>query len=191
MDGVEPETRAVFDAFLARLAGVDDAPSLRRVEIGSLDDYFQPFRTVQGAEAWRNNESWLRAHPGATGPAVAERFRIASEVTPAQETAARAQLESLRDRIQDVVRDAVLILPTVPGPAPMRTADGARIDTVRQATLRMTAPAAIGGLPALSAPLMTVRSQLGPAPVGVCLVSRAGTDIALVRLARRLAAVMR
>jgi amidase len=190
MDAVEPDTRAAFDAMLARLAASDDAPSLRRVEIGSLDDYFEPFRTVQAAEAWRNNADWLRAHPGATGTAVAERFRIASEVTPAAEGAARARLDDLRTRVNEVVRDAVLLLPTVPGPAPTRTADGARIDVVRQATLRMTTPAAIGGLPALSAPLLTVRSAQGPAPVGVCLVSRSGTDIALVRLARRLARVL-
>ena len=191
MDAVEPETRTAFDALLARLAASDDPPVLRRVEIGALDEYYEPFRLVQGAEAWRNNQEWLRAHPGAVGPAVAERFRIASEVTPAQESEARVQLATLRDRLHEVVRDAVLVLPTVPGPAPMRTADGDRIDTVRQATLRMTSPAAIGGLPALSAPLLTVPSRLGPAPVGVCLVSRAGTDIALVRLARRLAAAAR
>ncbi|WP_159500361.1 AtzH-like domain-containing protein [Microbacterium sp. 18062] len=190
MDAVESDTRAAFDALLARLAASDDPPVLRRVEIGALDDYFEPFRTVQAAEAWRNNAEWLRAHPGATGAAVAERFRLASEVTPAAEAAARATLEDLRAHVQDLVRDAVLLLPTAPGPAPTRTADGARIDAVRQATLRMTTPAAIGGLPALSAPLLTVRSQQGPAPVGVCLVSRSGTDIALVRLARRLARVV-
>ena len=96
---------------------------------------------------------------------------------------------SCSDRVHHYVRDAVLILPTVPGPAPMRTAKGDRVDAVRQATLRMTTPAAIGGLPALSVPLLTVQSQLGAAPVGVCLISRAGTDIALVRLGRRLAAL--
>ena len=61
--------------------------------------------------------------------------------------------------------------------------------TVKDVTLRMTTPAAVAGTPALSIPLLTVRSQLGPAPVGVCLVSRSGTDIALVRLGRRLAAL--
>jgi Asp-tRNA(Asn)/Glu-tRNA(Gln) amidotransferase A subunit family amidase len=121
---------------------------------------------------------------------VAERFRLASEVTPDAEASARARLDTLRTSVQELVRDAVMILPTVPGPAPIRTADGARIDTVRQATLRMTTPAAIGGLPALSAPLLTVPSRQGPAAVGVCLVSRSGTDIALVRLARRLAATL-
>ncbi|HBU43608.1 MAG TPA: DUF3225 domain-containing protein, partial [Microbacterium sp.] len=77
-----------------------------------------------------------------------------------------------------------------PGPAPSRTADPGEIDATRLATLRMTTPAAVAGLPAISIPLLTVRSPLGAAPVGVCLVSRAGTDIALVRLARRLAALV-
>ena len=69
----------------------------------------------------------------------------------------------------------------------MRTSGGEKVDRVRAATLRMTTPAAVAGLPALSLPLLTVPSQLGPAPVGVCAVSRSGTDIALVRLGRRLA----
>ncbi|MET0812604.1 MAG: AtzH-like domain-containing protein [Microbacterium sp.] len=178
---VEPETRTSFERVLASVP-------FERVSLGPLDDWYEPFRTVQAAEAWRSNGEWVTAHPDAVGPAVAERFRLAAAVTPDDEKAARERLESLRARVQRLVEDAVLILPTVPGPAPMRTARGERVDAVRQATLRMTTPAAIGGLPAVSAPLLTVPSQLGPAPVGVCLVSRAGTDIALVRLARRLAA---
>jgi Asp-tRNA(Asn)/Glu-tRNA(Gln) amidotransferase A subunit family amidase len=51
----------------------------------------------------------------------------------------------------------------------------------------MTAPAAIAALPSLSVPLLTVASPAGPAPVGLCLVAASGTDIALVRLGRRLA----
>ncbi|MEV7694756.1 AtzH-like domain-containing protein [Microbacterium sp. NPDC089189] len=190
LDAVEPDTRAAFDALVARLAASDDPPALRRVSIGALSEYQEPFRVVQGAEAWRNNQEWLRAHPGATGAAVAERFRLASQVTAADERAARDVIEGLRTRIRDTVQDAVLILPTVPGPAPIRTSDGARVDAVRLATLQMTTPAAVGGVPALSVPLLSVPSLLGPAPVGVCLVSRAGTDIALVRLGRRLARLL-
>lgn len=190
LDAVEPDTRAAFDALLSQIAASDDPPRLTRVEIGALEDYDAPFRTVQGAEAWRNNGAWLREHPGAVGPAVAERFRAAAAVTADDEAAARARLAALGEQLRAVVRDAVLILPTVPGPAPMRTARGERVDAVRQATLRMTTPAAIAGVPAVSVPLLTVASTLGPAPVGVCLVSRPGTDIALVRLARRLAALV-
>jgi Asp-tRNA(Asn)/Glu-tRNA(Gln) amidotransferase A subunit family amidase len=188
---VEPDTREAFDLLLSALATSEDAPAVTQVSLGPLDEWYEPFRTVQSAEAWRNNGDWLTAYPDAVGPAVAERFRLAATVTPEAEAAARAQLRELHDRVHHQVRDAVLILPTVPGPAPMRTAKGERVDAVRQATLRMTTPAAIGGLPALSVPLLTVASQLGPAPVGVCLVSRSGTDIALVRLGRRLAALAR
>lgn len=187
----ERDTRAAFDTLLARLAASDDAPEIHPVSIGSLEEYFEPFRTVQAAEAWRNNRDWLRAHPGAVGPAVAERFRLASEVTAAAEDAARAVLAPLRERLHAVVTDAVLLLPTVPGAAPARTADPAQVDAARQATLRMTTPAAVAGLPALSLPLLTVASPLGPAPVGVSAVSRSGTDIALVRLGRRLARATR
>ncbi len=185
----EPATRNVLGAFLARLAAGPEAPQLERMRLGDLDDYLAPFRTVQGAEAWRNNGDWLREHPGALGPDVAERFRAAAAVTAEDEASARRELEQLRARLHAFVHDAVLLLPCVPGPAPMATASRDRVARVRAATLRLTTPAAIGGLPAISVPLLTVPSNLGPAPVGVMLVSREGTDIALVRTARRLAEV--
>ncbi|MEX8033986.1 AtzH-like domain-containing protein [Microbacterium sp. 20-116] len=177
---VEPSTREAFSRLLAGLSASDDPPTFRAVSSGDLDAAFTAFRTVQGAEAWRNDGEWLRAHPRAVGPAVAERFDVASRITAADEAAAREDLEPIAAHLTELVDAAVLIFPTVPGPAPQRTAD---VDAVRAATLRMTAPAAIAGLPAISVPLLTVDGS----PVGVCLVSRAGTDIALVRLARRLA----
>lgn len=182
----EPATRAAFEALLDRLAALEEPLSLTRVSVGSLDDYLTPFATVQGAEAWRNHGEWLDAHPGVVGEAVAERFRRAATITTGDEESARAALGPLRVRLERLVGDGILLLPTVPGPAPTRTHGGERINAVRQATLRMTALAAVAGLPAISVPLLRLPSQLGLAPVGVSLISRAGTDIALVRTARRL-----
>lgn len=187
---VEPDTRAAFDELRMRLAASVDPPEIAQISLGSLAEFAEPFRIVQAAEAWRNNAEWLHAHPGAVGAAVAERFRSASEVSAADEAAARAALAPLRERVHGIVRHAVLLMPTVPGPAPVRTSEGTRVDAVRRVTLGMTTPAAIGGVPALSVPLLTVPSLLGAAPVGVCLISRAGTDIALVRLGRRLARLL-
>ncbi|MFK4834960.1 AtzH-like domain-containing protein [Microbacterium sp. ZW T2_14] len=186
----EPATRDAVASLLARLAAAPDGPAVSRASLGDLDAYLVPFRTVQAAEAWRNNGRWVREHPGAVGPAVAERLAAASAVTAEDEASARALLAPLRDRVRELVQSSVLLLPTVPGPAPARGQSGEGIDAVRLATLRMTTPAAVAGLPALSVPLLTVPSVLGPAPVGLCLVSREGTDIALVRLARRLAAAV-
>lgn len=185
-----PETVSAFEAFLRELEerGAVDAP-VERVSIGELASYQEPFRIVQGAEAWRNNRPWLEAHPGATGPAVAARFLAASQITEAQEHEARDSLAPLRARLERIVDDAVLLFPTAPGAAPSRAADASTIDAIRTATLRMTTPAAVAGLPALSVPLLSVptTSSAQAAPVGVCFVSRAGSDLALVRLGRRLA----
>ncbi|NYF18189.1 Asp-tRNA(Asn)/Glu-tRNA(Gln) amidotransferase A subunit family amidase/acetamidase/formamidase [Microbacterium sp. AK009] len=187
----EPQARAAFEALVARLQESDTA-EVDTVSIGDLGDYLVPFRTVQGAEAWRNHGEWVEKHPGALGPAVAERFRAASVITSEEEDDARRDLAPFAARLQALTADAVLLMPTVPGPAPRRTAAGADIDAARTATLRMTTPAAVAGLPSLSVPLLRVPAAGGaPAPVGACLISRAGTDVALVRLARRLAEAVR
>lgn len=70
------------------------------------------------------------------------------------------------------------MLPSTPGPAPSRTVDRAAVETTRTATLRLTSLAGVGGLPALSAPFLTVPSPLGPAPVGSASSARSnGTSI--------------
>ena len=45
-----------------------------------------------------------------------------------------------------------------------------------------------GGVPALSAPFLTVPSPLGPAPVGVCFLGPVERDLDLVRTVRSLEA---
>jgi Asp-tRNA(Asn)/Glu-tRNA(Gln) amidotransferase A subunit family amidase len=175
----DPSTRDAFEEALSAFG-----ERVERVAIGDLAAYQEPFRIVQAAEAWRNHGEWVLAHPGALGPAIAERFRIASTVTAAEETAARGALAPLRERVRALVDGAVLVLPTAPGPAPLRTSNAARIDAIRTATLRITTPVAIAGIPAVSAPLLTITTRRGTAPVGVCFTSRTGTDTALVRPAR-------
>lgn len=188
LDAAEPATREVFQDFLATLTALPGAPSIATVSIGDLASYQEAFRIVQGAEAWRNHGEWIREHPNSLGEGVAGRMRLASEITADQEGAARTEISRLRDGLTQSVARHVLLAPTTPGPAPSRaTPQG---DALRTATLRMTTPAAVAGLPAISVPLLTVASGLGPAPVGLTLISRAGTDIALVRLARRLAATI-
>lgn len=175
---LEPATREAFDAWCAG--------TVEEVEVGPLDAWFEAFRVVQAAEAWRAHGTWIDAHPDAVGPGVRERFAIAREVTAADEASARAEVERLSAVIRAIADDAVLVLPTTPGPAPARTASADELDRVRGATLRMTALAGIGGLPALSVPALHFPSALGPAPVGVCFVGPRGTDLSLVRHARSL-----
>ena len=178
LDAADPATARAFAAW----ADGTRRP-LRPVALPDLDDLAETLRIVQAAEAWRNHGRWVTEHPGALGTDVAERFAAAAAVTADEEAAARARLPELRDRVREAVGPGVLCLPTVPGPAPLRTATGPDVLATRRATLRMTAVAGIGGLPAVSAPLLRVDG----APVGVCLVGAAGSDRAVLALAATLA----
>lgn len=186
LDDVDPATRLAFTALLRALGpAVRDVGSPRAAQ-WRAEEVASVFRTIQAAEAWREHGAWVRRHRQALGPTVSERFRWASAVTAEEEAAARARATVLRDDLRRLVRDDVVLLPTVPGPAPARHADERTTEGTRQATLRLTAPASIAGLPSVSVPLLTVPSPLGPAPVGVSLIGRPGSDAALVRLALRL-----
>jgi Asp-tRNA(Asn)/Glu-tRNA(Gln) amidotransferase A subunit family amidase len=179
-----PGVRAAFGAALAGwdhpIVALDD-PALGGP---ALDALYEDFRTVQAAEAWAAHGAWVSAHPRALGADVAARFAWASTVAPDVERAARARLEAARRAIDAAIGDAVLVLPSAASVAPPLDADGAEIEAVRAATLRMTAIAGVTGRPALSAPLLTV----GGAPVGICLVGPRGGDTALIGVARSLAA---
>jgi len=185
LETAEPAVAAQFAALCDRWRS-DGVATVETVAVGPLDEWLDAFRAVQGAEAWRTDGPWVAAHPGALGAALAARFATAAGVTPHDEARGRADLARLRAGLRRTVEDGLLLLPTTPGPAPSRTAPPAELERVRAATLRATALASAAGLPALSVPLLTVGTSLGPAPVGVCLVGPAGADLTLVRAARAL-----
>ncbi len=176
----EPEVRAAFEAL----------GSYETVSLGDPQEFFETFRTVQQAEAWRTHGAWITAHPGALGDDVAARFALAAAVTPAQEEAARAILQRLRSQLDEALGDRVLLVPSASSVAISTTADAETVERTRQGTLRMTAVAGLTGRPALSAPLLSVPhpGALLPAPVGLCLVGPRYSELALIALAESLAA---
>ena len=177
LDAAAPTTARAFATWLAGVGR-----PVRRIALPDLDLLAETLRVVQAAEAWRNHGAWITAHPGSLGADVAERFALAAAVTATDEHDARTRLPGLRARIREAIDGGVLCLATAPGPAPLRTATGPDVLATRRATLRTTAVAGVGGLPALSVPLL----QVDGAPVGVCLVGAADTDRALVATATAL-----
>ena len=119
---------------------------------------------------------WIDAHPGALSTVVGDRFRVARANDPDATADAVARLDEVRATIRRALDGRTLLFPTVPGPAPLLHSDAAALERTRTATTAMTALASVGGLPAVSAPALTVDG----APVGVCLVGGPATDRALV-----------
>jgi Asp-tRNA(Asn)/Glu-tRNA(Gln) amidotransferase A subunit family amidase len=117
------------------------------------------------------------------GADVAARFAWAATVTEGAEAKARAVLAGFRERADEALGDGVLVLPTTPTAAPLRTADAAELDAVRSATITLTCLASILGRPAVSAPVLESEG----APAGLSLVGPRGSDLDLVARASGIA----
>ncbi|MFO1188162.1 MAG: amidase [Alphaproteobacteria bacterium] len=180
----ERASRLAEDAGLRLGRHMQIGPPVRIADLGTLDDWRECFRTCQAAELWQIHGAWVKAVRPNFGPAVRTRFEIASHVTPAATATQRAMRAKYEARMRTFVAlGDVLVLPTAPGPAPLRQASAAEIDQVRGRTLALTAPAGIAGLPQVSIPAWRVDG----APMGLSLIGPRGSDEALLALAARLA----
>ena len=178
-----PGVQDAFAAALARLAEAGLTDDLVEVTLPDIDDLHEIFRTVQSAEAWATHGEWITAHPGALGEEIAARFSFGATVDPETRSFASQALELARERIESIIGDRVLLLPSASSTAPSTTADADTLEQVRQSTLRLTCVAGIAGRPALSVPALMVDG----APVGLCLVGPPNTDIALIAVGESLA----
>ncbi|MBF4597392.1 DUF3225 domain-containing protein [Curtobacterium sp. VKM Ac-2889] len=179
---VEPDTARAFTAFVETLDEPVATVRLRDLGIPEPRALQEQLRLVQAAEALAAHGPWIDAHPGALSAVVGDRFRAAGANDPDATADAVTALDAVRTTIRGALAGRTLLFPTVPGPAPLLGADARALERTRTATTAMTALASVGGLPAVSAPAMTVAG----APVGVCLVGGPDTDRALVTRAGRM-----
>lgn len=80
--------------------------------------------------------------------------------------------------------DGVMVLPTMPDIAPLRSEGEAGLEDYRNRAIRLLCVAGLAGLPQLSLPL----AGRDGAPMGLSLLGPRGSDRALVAMAERLAA---
>ncbi len=168
---------------LAGLAALLGKPRPVTVAGEGLPQWFQVFRVLLGAEVWAQHGAWVTEAKPALGPGVRERMQWAATVTASDAAAARQQREEITRRMQALLGDnAVLVLPTVPGIAPLRNTPAAESDEFRGRALSLLCIAGLARLPQLSLPLAT----LDGCPLGLSLVAAHGNDTLLLELARGL-----
>ncbi len=179
----DAETRARCDALLRRISALVGSSGDVTVCSTSLEDWMQVFRTLRSVEVWRNKGPWIeRVHPH-FGPEIARNFAAAARTTDAEAMKAAPARSDVAEHLATLLRDdAVLALPTAPGPAPLRDASDAELDRVRNQTQALTCIAGLGGLPQINLPAGLV----GGAPVGLSLIGARNRDEQLLALAVRL-----
>lgn len=107
---------------------------------------------------------------------------MASTITKEAFDKAAARRAEIRAHLASVIPDdTILVFPTSPGVAPLRSTPQQDLEKFRNAALTMLCVAGHAGLPQLSIPI----AKLDGAPVGLSLVGAKGTDSGLMRAAEK------
>lgn len=154
--------------------------------LGLLQEARETQRVLQGAQAWGYHQQWVEeAHPR-LGEDVRRLLEMASRFTAAEIGRAMGAQVSLRAEMGAWLEPGTLVLmPSTPGSAPKiaEFQDAERALEFRWRALSLTCYASVLGAPAVAVPT----EQPGEAPVGAQLIAAWGSDVGLLRLARRLA----
>jgi Asp-tRNA(Asn)/Glu-tRNA(Gln) amidotransferase A subunit family amidase len=169
-----PAMRAAFDS----AAGELSPESVQFNE--DFESWFLAFRTVQAAEAWATHGAWISRHPGVLAADVQSRFDDAARIDTDQASKARAVVVQARAALREFLDGRVLLLPSTAALPPTLTATPDAIDADRARTLRLTSLASIAGVPAVSAPLLSVDGLSS----GLGFVGQERTDLSLIETAR-------
>jgi amidase len=144
------------------------------------------FRFVQSREAWLTDGPLIERYAPPLGSGVAERFAWSRNVTDDQVNTARAFRADFTAQLTDLLgHDGVLLMPTMPDIAPLRSSPDSSLEDYRNRATRMLCIAGYAGVPQLSMPLATKDG----APLGLSLLGPRGSDASLLAMAAKVAAV--
>ncbi|MEL6966485.1 MAG: amidase, partial [Pseudomonadota bacterium] len=148
-----------------------------------IDEAYWAFRVCQAAEAWQALGEWIETRKPVLGPGVKERFAFARDVTADQHAKARNDRAKITDLLLGMVGDdGVLVFPTMPSCAPLKTDTEDDLQAFRERALRLLCLSGLSGLPQITVPLATVHG----APMGISLMGPRGSDRRLIDLALKL-----
>ena len=180
-----PAATKALQGVIDRVQGLLGPAQGTTVAMESFDAMYWNFRYLQSREAWLTDGPLIERYAPPLGPGVAERFAWSRDVTDAQVVAARVFRTAFRAHLAALLgTDGVLLMPTMPDIAPLRSESEAGLEDYRNRAIRMLCIAGLSGFPQLSMPLA---SREG-APLGISLLGPAGSDRSLIQLAERIAA---
>jgi len=181
---IAPAVRPAWDGALQQIARTFGPSTDTGVVLESFDAMYWAFRYVQGREAWMTDGAFIERYAPVLGPGVKERFAWSKEVTDAQFVQASQFRERFRQHLAALLGDdGVLVLPTMPDIAPLRSADEASLEAYRNNAVQMLCIAGLSGFPQISLPLAGREG----APLGISLLGPKGSDRSLIAMAEKLA----
>jgi len=153
---------------------------------GDLTDWLHVFRIHQGYEIWQALGPWIEQHQPDFGPGIRERFDTASKISKQEFDSAVERRSAIRSHLEtSIAPTTILVFPSSPGVAPLRTTPQEDLDVFRNAALTLLCVAGHAGLPQISVPLAIYDG----APIGLSLLGARGTDMHMIAAAQTFAPV--
>ena len=149
------------------------------------DALYWCFRKVQAFEAWQQHGAWIASGDRGLGPGVKERFEFGATIAAADYAAEIEKRDVFRLELGALLgADGILVLPTVPGAAPLASGTHDELLAYRERALMLLCLSGLSGFPQITLPIGTVDG----APFGLSLLGPEGSDLALIELGRRVLA---
>lgn len=149
--------------------------------VAALDDaarLYDAYRLLQGWEAWRMQGERIENDGLCLGPDVAARFAFSRAVTDAQAAEAQVVRRAFTQNITTLLgRNAILIVPTQPDIAPLRSVSPDDIERYRNRATHLMGLTPLCGMPQVSLPF----AGRDGAPLGLSIIGPVGSDLGLVQ----------
>ncbi|WP_157016363.1 amidase [Mesorhizobium xinjiangense] len=174
--------RAAYAAMLDPVLTVFDRPAPNLAFPGSPGELFENFKAIQGYEAWQAHGTFLSGQDRDLVPGVKERFQYARSLSSEAAERARARnLQFQEEFLASFGGDMVLVMPSQPSAAPLKSSSLGELESFRTRALTLTSIAGLLGCPQITIPLGSVDD----APFGISLLGPPNSDRALIALARQ------
>jgi len=159
-------------------AGVEDVPGL-----GDVQGNYLIFRRLQAYEAWAQRGDFVSDPANRVSEDIATRFRYGENLSCGDAAADTKKRHALRDAVAGYLAGGrVLVLPTVPGPAPLAEGSADDLLAYRERALCLLCISGLTGLSQMNVPA----GKVDGAPFGLSVIGPAGSDRALIGVAASL-----
>ena len=119
-----------------------------QVVLDDIERMYWAFRYLQGKEAWESWGAFITQYAPTMGNAVAERMLWSSKVTDDQARSATQFRVRFTAHIEQLLGDdGVLVLPSMPDIAPLKSTSEDAIEDYRNRAIRMLCVSGLSGLP--------------------------------------------
>ena len=158
--------------------------SAEEISFTQADETLEQWRLAYvahgAAEAWELHGDWITTHNPSFSAPITGRWDAAKKLTAEEATNAKRNTARIKQQVQALIgTDAIVIMPSAAGLAPVVNATGSEVDAMRTRTMHLTCIGGISGVCQVSIPYKNAQGL----PVGVSLMGPAGCDLALIEMA--------